>query len=168
MKIKRIVLAFVIILAAVAVIGCGGGAKEGDKVSVNYTGTLQDGTVFDSSYDRGVPLTFTIGDMEVVYGFDHAVRGMKPGEKKTVTLPPEQAYGKRDSNLIMTGSRDELPLGLEVKVGDKLVVNLEGGNMAIATVIELTDDTVTVDANHELAGKTLIFEIELVEIIPAE
>ncbi len=138
-------------------------ASDGDKVSVHYTGTLQDGTVFDSS--RGSdPLTFTVGAGQMITGFDNAVRGMKVGETKTVTLPPEQAYGPYRSDLIITMGRDKFPKDITLTVGQKVQLQNNLGQQFTATVIEIGDTTVKLDANHELAGKTLIFEIELVKI----
>lgn len=137
-------------------------ATKGSKVSVHYTGTLEDGEVFDSSLDRE-PLQFEVGAGQMIPGFDAAVEGMAVGEKKTVTLPPEEAYGERNDAMTQEVPRDRMPEGYTPSVGDQLQAGTPGGAM-IVTVTAVTDDTVTIDANHRLAGKTLIFEIELVEI----
>ncbi len=113
-------------------------------------------------------MTFTIGDGKMIAGFDNAVRGMKVGEIKTVTLPPEEAYGPYRPELVVTLSRDQFPEGMTVSIGQQVPMQNELGQQFIATVIELGQDTATVDANHPLAGKTLIFEIELVSITPGE
>ena len=168
MKMKRIILSLMIVLVATAVIGCGVGAKEGDTVSVHYTGTLENGTVFDSSYDRGVPLEFVIGAGQMIPGFDEAVRGMKAGQVKTVNIPPADAYGEYQWGLVSLTKREDIPPGLEFQVGQQWPLVTREGKTVIGTVTEVTDESVTIDANHELAGKTLTFEIELLEIIPAQ
>ncbi len=132
-------------------------AKAGDTVAVNYTGTLDDGTVFDSSVGRE-PLTFTVGKGDVISGFDQAVVGMAVGDKKTVHLTPDQAYGEHRDDLVITVPKDKAPEGLQE--GDRVQL----GNGAPATVVTVTADSVTVDANSPLAGKALNFEIELVSI----
>ncbi|WP_347177736.1 FKBP-type peptidyl-prolyl cis-trans isomerase [Kribbibacterium absianum] len=139
-------------------------AEKGDKVEVNYRGTLEDGTQFDSSYDRGETLTFTVGSGQMISGFDAAVEGMKVGETKTVTLSPEEAYGERSDSLVYTFDRTDVPDPVNVKVGDTLGLQTSGGATTTGTVTEVTATTVTVDANPRLAGQTLIFEIELVAI----
>ncbi len=178
MKIKRILLIPIVILAAALMPGCGGGettpagngqavAKDGDTVAVHYTGTLSDGSKFDSSYDRGQPLEFVLGAGNMIPGFENAVRGMKAGEVKTVTLAPEEAYGAYDENLILVLGRDQLPKGIDIVVGLQLPLQSDTGSMFIGTIIEVSDTTVTLDANHPMAGKELTFEIELVSIEPA-
>jgi len=132
-------------------------AQEGDTVAVHYKGTLEDGEVFDSSEGRA-PLEFVVGSGQVIAGFDDAVTGMAVGETVTVTLPPAEAYGERREDLVVDVDASGAPDGL--KAGDR--VRLANG--AAATVLSVGADVVRVDANHELAGKTLIFEIELVEI----
>ena len=131
-------------------------ATDGDQVSVHYHGTLDDGEVFDSSRER-TPLQFVVGTGQVIGGFDDAVRGMAVGETVTVRIPPAEAYGEVDETRIIEFPLDQAPEGL--KVGDQ--VSVSG---AAATVTEVTDESVTVDANHPLAGQALTFEIELVAL----
>lgn len=138
-------------------------AKNGDKVKVHYTGRLEDGTVFDSSTDRE-PIEFVIGSGRMIAGFDRGVVGMSVGETKTITLAPEDAYGYPTDERIMEIDRAQFPEDLELEVG----MELGGFGPFPARVTELTDDVVTVDANHPMAGKTLIFDLELVEIVSPE
>lgn len=139
-------------------------AEKGDTVKVNYRGTLDDGSQFDSSYDRGQPLEFTVGSGQMISGFDAAVEGMKVGEKKTVRLEAVDAYGEPSDDMVATFSKDEVPDFDSLEVGDTVTLSTSGGSTVGAKVTGKTDDTVTVDANHELAGKPLTFEIELVEV----
>ncbi|MDY6931588.1 MAG: peptidylprolyl isomerase [Halobacteriota archaeon] len=138
-------------------------AKDGDMVSVHYTGTLDDGTVFDSSKGRD-PLSFTVGDGSMIQGFDRAVNGMALGDIKTVTIPSEEAYGPYREELINIVNRSELPEGLEPEVGQKLMGQKDGYLIEVK-IIEVNESSVTMDANSELAGKDLTFEIELVDIV---
>ena len=137
-------------------------AKSGDTVRVHYTGTLDDGSVFDSSKGRD-PLEFILGIGQVIPGFDKAVSGMSPGDSKKVKIEAENAYGPRDDTLVRQVERSALPPG-NVEVGTQLQAENPEGDVIILTVVELTDDSVTLDANHPLAGENLTFEIELVEI----
>lgn len=139
-------------------------AKKGDKVKVNYTGRSEDGTVFESSVGM-VPLVFTIGSDEVVPGFETAVLGMYPGEKKTVKVAPEAGFGAYDEDLVFKIGKDDLPEGVSPQVGmDFEMVDDEGQGLS-ATVIDVLPDSVIVDANAPLAGKTVVYEIELLEIV---
>lgn len=138
-------------------------AREGDKVQVHYEGRLDDGTTFDSSHGRE-PIEFTIGEGEVVPGFEEAVTGMAAGEKKTTRIAAGNAYGDRMDDLLFSVSRDQVPAGMEVKVGDQLSVGLPNGETVPMQVAAIDDETVTLDANHPLAGKDLTFDLELVEI----
>jgi FKBP-type peptidyl-prolyl cis-trans isomerase 2 len=138
-------------------------AQSGDKVKVHYTGKLADGTVFDTTEDA-TPFEFTIGADEVIAGFEEAVQGMEPGDAKTVTLPPEEAYGPRNDEWVLEVDRDELPDQLDVEVGQQLRIEQEGGESTIVRVSEVNPETVKLDANHPLAGEELTFEIELVEV----
>ena len=138
-------------------------AREGDKVQVHYQGRLDDGTTFDSSQGRD-PIEFTIGEGEVVPGFEQAVTGMTAGEKKTTTIAAEHAYGERMDDLMFSVSRDQVPEGMDVKVGDQLSVGLPNGESVPMQVASVDDDSLTLDANHPLAGKDLTFDLELVKI----
>jgi peptidylprolyl isomerase len=138
-------------------------AKHGDTVKVHYTGRLEDGTVFDTSRD-GRPLRFTIGDGKVIAGFEAAVQGMEPGQSRTTTLEPEAAYGERIEELVLEIDRAQVPDGLDPAVGQQLQVRQEDGEAVPVMVAEVTEETITLDANHPLAGKSLVFDIELVEI----
>jgi peptidylprolyl isomerase len=138
-------------------------AKKGDAVQVHYTGKLQDGTVFDSSRSRQ-PLRFKLGSGQVIAGFENAVNGMLVGESKTVNIPPEEAYGQRRDDRIVTMRRDQLPVNLNVNVGQRLELTQEDDQNILVTVTAITHDTITLDANHPLAGKILTFELELVGI----
>jgi len=138
-------------------------AKNGDTVRVHYTGTLEDGTVFDSSKERE-PLQFTIGESQVIPGFEQAVIGMEPGETKAFNIPADQAYGQRREDMKVTIDRAQLPANLEPKEGQQLQLGQQEGQIMIVTVTDVTDAGVTIDANHPLAGKDLAFDIELVEV----
>ncbi|MDY6960203.1 MAG: peptidylprolyl isomerase, partial [Halobacteriota archaeon] len=137
-------------------------AKNGDRVKVHYTGTLDDGTVFDSSRGRE-PLSFTVGDGSMIQGFDKAVNGMALGEKNTVTIPAEEAYGPYREDLVLKVNRSELPEGLEPEVGNTLPLQ-QNGYIIEVPIKEVTESHVTLDMNHMLAGEDLTFTIELVEI----
>ena len=138
-------------------------ATSGDQVSVHYAGRLDDGTPFDSSQGRD-PLSFTLGAGQVVAGFDAAVSGMEIGETKTVRLPADQAYGERRDDLVLDVPRQSLPDGPEPEVGQQVQLGLEGGGAIDATIVGKTEDTLTFDANHALAGQALTFDLELVDI----
>lgn len=138
-------------------------AKNGDTVRVDYTGKLSDGTKFDSSNGKD-PLEFTVGDGKIIPGFEQAVVGMKPGDTKTVVVKPENGYGESRDELILEVDRSELPPDLDPKVGDRLEMQRSGQTWPV-NVTGSTDDTVTLDANHPLAGEELTFDIELVEIV---
>jgi peptidylprolyl isomerase len=138
-------------------------AKQGSKVKVDYTGKLTDGKIFDSSAGRQ-PLVFTVGAGQMICGFDKAVNGMKVGESKIVTIPADEAYGPRRENMVITAKKDQLPPGMNPKVGDRLGMGQPDGAPIPVTVTAVTEATFTVDANHSLAGKDLIFEIKLLGI----
>jgi len=139
-------------------------AHVGDTVKVHYTGTLEDGTVFDTSVGRE-PLQFTLGAGQMIPGFEQGVLGMKLGESKSITIPPDQAYGPVYDELVWVVDRAQLPLGLEPEMGQRLQMTSAQGQIIIVTVIEVSATNITVDANHRLAGKTLTFEIQLVAIL---
>ena len=139
-------------------------AKQGDTVRVHYTGTLEDGQEFDSS--RGLePLTFTLGGGSVIQGFDDAVTGMSVGDEKRVTIPADDAYGPRRDELTLQLPRTELPPDLALEEGSQLRMEQDDQSIVV-TVRQLDDTTVTLDANHPLAGESLTFDLRLVEIVP--
>ena len=138
-------------------------AKRGDTVSVHYKGTLDDGTVFDSSED-GEPISFTIGGGQVIPGFETAVEGMSVGDAKTEKIESENAYGPRRDELVFRVGRDQLPDGEEVEVGDVLRLGFPDGTSAAVQVAGIDDASLTLDANHPLAGKDLTFELRLISI----
>ena len=132
--------------------------QDGDLVEVHYDGTLDDGSTFDSSREKGTPFSFEVGTGQVIPGFDEAVRGLKIGESREVRIPPAEAYGERsDENIV------EVPYGPDqgdVAVGDKVFLNTGQA----AAVLEVKKDTVVLDANHEMAGQALTFKIEVLSI----
>lgn len=138
--------------------------KKGDTIRVHYTGKLEDGQEFDSSLS-GDPLKFEVGAGSVIKGFEDAVVDLKPGDKKTVTILPEEAYGERDENLLIKMPKKSVPEGVTPEVGMRLqLVNQQGQAMPVV-VTEVLDDSLRLDANHPLAGKTLVFDIEVVEVL---
>jgi peptidylprolyl isomerase len=139
-------------------------AKPGDTVRIHYTGTLDDGTTFDSSQGRE-PLEFTLGSGQVIPGFDIAVEGMQVGDSKQVSIPPTQAYGERNEEMIQEVPRDVLPDDIEPTSGMPLQAQTPDGQVINLTVTEVGEETVTVDGNHPLAGQTLNFAIELVAVV---
>jgi len=137
-------------------------ARAGDTVRVHYTGTLKDGTVFDSSRGRK-PLEFTVGSGQVIPGFDHAVTGMGVGDEKTVTIPAEEAYGPRRSDMLLELPRAQFPPHVQPAVGEQLQVS-RGDQAFVVTVREVDAERVLLDGNHPLAGEDLTFALELVAI----
>jgi peptidylprolyl isomerase len=138
-------------------------AKQGDTVRVHYTGTLDDGQQFDTS--RGLdPLTFTLGAGSVIHGFDDAVTGMSVGDEKRVTIPAAEAYGPRRDELTLRLPRTDQPTDLELEEGSQLRME-QGEQSIVVTVREIDDESVTLDANHPLAGESLTFDLVLVEIV---
>ncbi len=141
-------------------------AKVGDTVKVHYTGRLDDGTVFDSSVNQD-PLEFTIGSGHVIPGFEQAVVGMSPGEQKTETIATDDAYGPYVEEMVIVVDRTQIPPEMEPQLGQQLQIQHEMGQIIPVIVTDITGASVTLDANHPLAGEDLIFEIELMEIIYA-
>jgi len=138
--------------------------KEGDVVRVHYTGTLTDGSQFDSSVGRN-PLEFTVGAGQMIAGFDAGVLGMVVGDKKTLQIDPDNGYGQSNPEAIIEFPKTNVPEGMELEVGMQLNLQNEYGQPVPVVIIELREDLVVMDANHSLAGKDLIFEVELVEIV---
>ncbi|MEX2541268.1 MAG: peptidylprolyl isomerase [Trueperaceae bacterium] len=138
-------------------------AQSGNVVRVHYTGRLDDGSVFDSSHGRE-PLEFTLGGGQVISGFERAVAGMEVGETRSTNVPADEAYGPRREDLVLEIDREQIPEGVEVSIGTQLQLQQENGQAVPVTVAEVGNESVTLDANHPLAGKDLSFELELVEI----
>jgi peptidylprolyl isomerase len=138
-------------------------AKDGDRVAVHYEGKLEDGTVFDRS-DPSEPLEFTIGECEVIPGLERAVLGMNTGETKTVVIDAEEAYGTYDQDLVMKFDLSIVPPDMLVEPGQILRLRKEDGEEIPVSVIAITDESVTLDGNHPLAGQDLTFDIELIEV----
>jgi len=138
-------------------------AKSGDTVKVAYTGRLNDGSVFDTTENRQ-PLEFMLGQDRLIRGFQEAVLGMCPGDSKTVKLPPEEAYGPRRDDLVVDIDRSNVPQDLNPQVGQRLELQQQNGPPVGATVTQVNDSSVTVDANHPLAGQELTFEIALLDV----
>lgn len=139
-------------------------AKKGDTVRVHYTGKLKDGDVFDSSRQRG-PLELKLGAGQVITGFERAIEGMSPGESKSVDVPAAEGYGQRQEEKVIDFERSALPANLDPRVGEQLQLQTQDGRAVPAAVTKVSESTVTVDANHPLAGNDLVFELELVEIV---
>ncbi|HEX8139940.1 MAG TPA: peptidylprolyl isomerase [Pyrinomonadaceae bacterium] len=138
-------------------------AKKGDTAQVHYTGRLKDGQVFDSS-EGGEPLEFEIGAGNVIQGFDEGVRGMSQGDKKRIEIEADEAYGPRIDALVQQIAREGLNLDREPEVGMQLGLQMPDGQEIPVTITEVTKDSITLDANHPLAGQKLIFDIELVKL----
>lgn len=139
-------------------------AKQGDTVKVHYTGKLDDGTVFDSSADRE-PLEFTIGEGMIIPGFEQAVVGMAPGDSKTELIPNDQAYGPHLDEMVVVVDRQQMPSEIEPEVGQQLQIQQATGQVIPVVVTDVSTSSVTLDANHPLAGEDLTFDIQLVEIV---
>ena len=140
-----------------------GKVKSGDKVKVHYHGKLTSGETFDSSAGRD-PLAFEVGSGSVIKGFDEGVTGMEVGEKKTINIPFDEAYGPRNEDMIIPMPKDRFPQDLEIEIGMPLMMHGQEGHQFQVSVIDIKDDVIVLDANHPLAGKDLVFDLELVEI----
>lgn len=138
-------------------------AKAGDTIRMHYTGTLKDGTVFDSSQGRD-PLEFTLGSGMIIPGLDSAIAGMGLGDTKVVNIPPELAYGAVQDGARQTIELKNIPADVPLEMGAQLQMQSPDGQILVVTVVDLNDKTVTLDANHQLAGKDLTFDIEIVGI----
>ncbi len=139
-------------------------AKTGDTVKVHYTGKLDDGTIFDTSADRE-PLEFTIGEKQLIPDFEQAVAGMEPGESKSIQIASENAYGPHHEEMVMVIERKDVPEGLNPQVDQRLQVQQQNGQSFVVTVTAVSEESVTLDGNHPLAGKDLSFDIQLTEIV---
>lgn len=140
--------------------------KTGDKVKVHYHGRLTNGETFDSSEGRA-PLEFEVGGGMVIKGFDDGVTGMNVGEKKTINIPFDEAYGARNPEMLIEMPKERFPADMELEVGMPLGMSDQHGQQFQVTITEIKDDVVMLDANHPLAGQDLVFDIELVEIVGA-
>ena len=138
-------------------------AKSGDTVQVHYTGRLDDGTVFDSSRERE-PLEFTVGSGQVIAGFERAVEGMEVGEAREARIEVADAYGDRREDLVLDLPKEQVPEDMEIEPGMRLELRQPDGQAVPVTVAEVGAESVTLDANHPLAGQPLNFELELVGI----
>lgn len=138
-------------------------AQHGNTVHIHYTGKLADGTVFDSSEGRE-PLQFELGAGQVIPGLDKGMRGMTVGETKTISVPVDEGYGPHHPEGVHVVARTELPPNIDTQVGSRLQAQAGDGNVIHLTVVDASDESVTLDANHPLAGKDLVFEVELVAV----
>ena len=139
-------------------------AEDGSKVKVHYKGTLNDGTVFDNSYDRGEPIEFQVGADTMISGFNDAVVGMAVGEKKKVSLEPAQAYGPVNPDALSEVSKENFPSDFDFKEGQVVQGQNDDGQPVVGTITEVKENVVSMDFNHPMAGQSLNFEIELVSV----
>lgn len=145
-------------------------AAEGDTVRIHYRGKLVSGEIFDASegFDgmgEDSPLEFTIGGNQVIPGFESGVVGMTPGETKTVTIPVDQAYGPHNPEMVIVFPREQVPEHVDIALGNQLSLTQEDGSTFTVVISDVTDATITLDANHPLAGRELVFDLKLVEIV---
>ena len=138
--------------------------KKGDKIKVEYEGTLEAGTVFDSSEKQGEPLEFEVGGGVLMEAFEDNVVGMEKGDEKKFTLKPDEAYGEYNDDLIKSVPKDKLPAEEEIQEGMMIVLGLPNGIQIPAQIVDVTDENITIDLNHPLAGKVLTFKVKVVEI----
>jgi peptidylprolyl isomerase len=138
-------------------------ARSGDHVRVHFTGRLDDGTVFATSA-MSEPLEFTLGNKEVLPQIEDAVEGMESGETKTVYIPSEEAFGARREDLVQEIPKESLPIGMEVEPGQQLWIDQPNDEPLLVSVADVTDESITLDANHPLAGEDLTFDLELVTV----
>jgi len=164
MRLLGLYLAAMALLALLA-IGCSGekAITEGDTVKVRYVGKLEDGMVFDSS-KTGEPLEFTVGSGQLIPGFDQGVMGLKVGDTKTIMIPSDSAYGPVNPEAIFAVPRSDFPEEMELVEGQQIQKTMDNGRPIQAKILEIREDSVVIDMNHPLAGQTLIFDIEVVEI----
>ena len=139
-------------------------AKKGDKVKVHYNGRLSNGETFDTSAGRE-PLEFEVGSGMVIKGFDDGITGMGVGEKKTINIPVEEAYGPRSEDMLIEFPKDRFPADMQIEEGMQLMMSNGAGQNIPVVITELKENSVMLDANHPLAGEELIFDIELMEIV---
>ncbi|MBF0109202.1 MAG: peptidylprolyl isomerase [Magnetococcales bacterium] len=140
--------------------------KNGDIIAIHYTGILEDGQVFDSSIARGEPLRFTVGDAEIIPGLEKELLGMEAGQSKRVFVGMNEAYGAWMDDLVRDFPRELFPDDSDLEPGLRFSLSGEGGEQMYATVVEVNGDVITLDANHPLAGENLIFDVEILEVVP--
>ena len=138
--------------------------KKGDKIKVEYEGKLEDGTIFDSSEKHDTPLEFTVGDGQLIKGFEEAVVGMSVGEEKEIKLLPEEAYGSHNPELVREMPKESFQADQEIQPGMVFLMNLPDGRQIPVRIIQISDEKVTIDLNSPLAGKTIVFKIKVLEI----
>lgn len=138
--------------------------KSGDRARVHYTGKFEDGQVAVTSMHSG-PIEVTLGSLEVIDGFEKALMGMQPGDSKSTRISAEEGYGPYNEDLVVTVKHSSLPTDMELKIGDQLEIVPEGGEVYVVTVAGFSGSDVILDMNHPLAGKDLIFDIQLLEIL---
>ena len=137
--------------------------KNGDTVKIHYTGKRKDGELFDTSREQQ-PLEFTVGNGEIMSGLENSIMGMEAGDTKSIEVPPEEAFGTRQEELVVEIMKSNLPDNIEPYLGQRLQMRNPNGNVIDVAIIEIKEETITLDANHPLAGHTLFFDLELVEI----
>jgi peptidylprolyl isomerase len=138
--------------------------QDGDTVQVHYTSRLHSGQVFDTTENRK-PMEFTVGQGKVIRGVERAVRGMSPGESKSVLIPAEEAFGPRREDLVFVLNRDQIPAGTDLQTGQQVEIRLAGGGSPSFRVVRVSDTEVLLDANHELAGEDVRVDLNLVDIV---
>ena len=160
-----LILTSTILFLLILITSCGGPAlaKNGDSVKVHYTGKLENGDVFDTSKEKE-PFEFTIGNEAVIPGFEKGVVGMGVGDTKTIEIAPEDAYGEKRDELVVDVEKSEFPDDITPSIGQRLQIRQQDGNPIVVTITDLNEDTITLDANHPLAGYTLFFDVQLIEI----
>jgi peptidylprolyl isomerase len=168
MRNVKIIFAILIIMVAIIAAGCDAASgdtvvKYGDTVKLEFIGTLDNGETFDTSLGEE-PLSFTLGEGEMVPAFENAILGMKVGDIKTFTIPADEAYGPYYEELVLEVPRSDIPGDIVPEIGMQLKQVHEDGTIVIATITKVTEETITLDANHALAGENLTFEVELLDI----
>jgi len=151
------------IIILILVLGNDKVIEEGSKIKVHYTGTLDNGTIFDSSLNKE-PIEFVVGSGAVINGFEEALKGMKVGEKKTIEIPPEKAYGSFEEDKVIEFPKEQVPNLENLTVGNLVLLTSPSGEIIYATITEFKEEVVILDINHPLAGQSLTFEVEIIDI----
>lgn len=160
---SKVFIAIAIAVLFILIFGNGKVISEGSTVKLNYVGVLQDGSLFDTSYDKK-PIEFVVGSGQVIDGFEKEIIGMSKGGEKTFTVLSEDAYGVYDPNKVGDYPRKDIPSGMVVEVGNTIFIEAEGGGVAIATVLDMDQDNLYLDLNHPLVGKDLTYEIVILSV----